>query len=156
MCYKNFTLDDLFELSYLTYNFRIAVFLPASYALSRSLFFPSSSPPPPLVFRFPCLLICTVTWLEHTLWKLTVQRTSIVCDNLSSLNVVLHLVCGLRYAIDHTQETTQSQGSVLNSCHDARLCLIYSRIDRASVCRGFFTFVEIQNKRPMRLQSIQS
>jgi hypothetical protein len=98
-----------------------------------------------------------VRWLEHiTLWKCTVQRTSFVCDNLSSLNVVLHLVCGLRNAIDHTQETAQSQGSVLNSCHDARLCLIYSRIDRASVCRGFFTFVEIQNKRPMRLQSIQS
>jgi len=110
---------------------------------------PLPPPPPPplllllllLLLPFPCLLTCTMTWLEHiTLWKLTVQRTSIVCDKLSSLNVVLHLVCGLRYAIDHTQETAQSQGSVLNSCHNARLCLIYSRIDRASVCRGFFTF----------------
>jgi hypothetical protein len=38
MGYKNFTLDDLFEVSYLTSNFRTVVFLPASYAVFPFLF----------------------------------------------------------------------------------------------------------------------
>lgn len=81
--------NDSFELSYLIPNFRIAVFFPASHSILLSFL-------PPFLLRFSCLLIYTVTCLEHiTFWKLRMHRTATVCDNLSLLNAVLHSVCGL-------------------------------------------------------------